>query len=269
MKCPIVTDLQKVAAALEDVGPGLSIEVIHLVLRAGEIARHGVDQLLDPANAGGWEAFRYRVRTLRQELLLHGWTPDNHKGASLVVSPDKKKQIWIMVGDETTGLTGTPTTFRKKGPTFQELVERNRQLFLGPEFAPTEEDERDLDAALAARETWVLLVHNFLEMQDGQRHAIVRAEFSLAKAMNGARPTDWHARYKIPELLVELPKTDAADFMQGDDLEIPVVRKQDVASDSEILLASAFQNEAINDDDVQVPVTPVGDASDNSISDQG
>ncbi len=212
----LITDLAEVATALLGIGPGLTIDLIHAVLRAGEAARTDVDSYLEPVNAAGWEQFRGRVKSVRQELLGFGWTPEAYRGASLVVSPDKQRQLWLMIGTDTTGQDGNATTLRPRGPAFKRCVDRN-QMLLFPELEPAEVE----DEAAVLRETWVLLVHRRVVEREGELFVIMQTEVSLAKSLSNRRPNDWHARYGIPEL--ELPAAGRMDFTQGDDFEVPVI----------------------------------------------
>lgn len=264
MSKKIVTNVEEVAAALQNIGPGLTIELIHVVLRAGETARGDVDSYLDPVNAGGWEQFRFRVRSLRGELLPFGWTPEGYRGASLVVSPDKRRQIWIMVGDETTGQNGNPTTLRPKGPAFEALVEGNQLLLFPMESdEPVEDVEENAEADL--RETWVLLVHRRVVDREGELFVVMQAEVSLAKSMNNRRPDDWHARFRIPDLELPLLEQKPMDFTEAEDVEVPVVRK-DVA-DADVPAAEHEAETGTDDNDVDVNVQRSEPSMDDAASD--
>jgi hypothetical protein len=146
--------------------PGLTEEVLIDALRAGEALRAEAT-LLDAPTRGGSGAYFEKVRSLRVQLIPHGWTYSNARGFCTVISPDGGHAIAVATGTEGTGdVRRTPETARAMGPATAERIATNVvQLGLF---------DVDGDAPVQPL-TWLLLSHR-ARHREGDR---IFAELSL------------------------------------------------------------------------------------------
>jgi hypothetical protein len=192
---------------------GVSLEAIQRALLAGQSAR-GLCSPNDPPFIPGTEAWRFVVRTLRDELLPLGWLKSDRGNYSLVFHEARQINIVVATGDnQTRRWPGTPKTRSLKGLYTEAAVARNlNQYELFPE---TIADELKEIAAILRFPVWVLLI-NITEEE-------IRAEFSLPTAIDGAI-VDWSERIFIPDF--EGPDSGAmTDDDFGTDFDVPVHRK--------------------------------------------
>ena len=147
----------------------------------------------DPPNLPGTIFWGTAVRYLRDELLPLGWTKDDPRNYSLVISPDGAKGISVATGTEDTGNPSPlarPTTKSPKGTATIEAVENNAaqlELALGdiPARPMPLPDRREPP-----------LVYIFLIRID---RGEVFAELSLPLTMGSdGRPLLWRERIVIP-----------------------------------------------------------------------
>lgn len=224
---------QSVNEQLAAFGPGLTEEVLRQVVAQGEGARHRVHKF-DPPGAGGWEAYRTRIRTARMVLFPFKWVPNDELGCAMVRNPAGNRRILIARGNEKTGLENElPTTFYKKGYVLRQATRRNAQLsFDGPGFVSELEEqhpEGEENGDDVVMETWVLLVYTdeFLDKDAGKKRIRVRWELSMPIAWEGDRPSDWE-RINLPEFPIEfaLTEDELPDFASEDDLDIELKKKE-------------------------------------------
>lgn len=169
-------------------------------------------------------AYFERVRVLRDQLLLRGWTKMCLGGSELVVSPDKLHSIVVSSGDENTGSEiNDPQTKWPKGVRIQEATFRNSIQFdmldqLGLEATPIETKTLKEGAAKFA---WILLVNS-----DNKK---LKIELSLpvGELVDG-RPSSWAERIILPIV----PLDDETDSITpsttpepGPEFEIEVTRR--------------------------------------------
>lgn len=215
-------DPEETRARLARVGPGLSEELLHAVVRAGRYARQRATALHPPLT-GPFNAYSDATYTLRVQLWPHGWKPCNKNGYPRTVSADRKVGIAVASGDENTGVDGVfPTTTSTKGACTERAVLRNQRT-LFEDLAPADREAWEGPGSSAAgkdERTWILLVH---DAEDE-----TRIELSLPNDYDeGAkRPTGWADRI----ILRPLPHDDNTDDHDsgpdgGLDFDVPVTRR--------------------------------------------
>ena len=150
----------------------------------------------DPPLIPGITAWGRVVRSLREGLILKGWSRSDEGNYSLVIGPEGNIAIATATGDEYTGDPfSNPATKSTKGPRTQSAVEFNSlQLVLFPDFQlPPSGDD--------GKATWILLQHfDFLKKE-------VRIELSLPISYSG-RVDGWAERI----ILSSLPFDPASDI---------------------------------------------------------
>lgn len=192
---------------------GLSEPPLMRSVRAGYLSR--ISRTANDAPiAAGFYHWNETLRTLRDELVLLGWTRVDEQMFSTILSPDGKIAISVSSGDEATGdPRGYPKTKRDKGPRTADAIDVNvGQLDFfkpTPEPAPVEELE-----CL----TYVLLFHaNATEL---------RAELSLPVSMDENDHIDnWRERIilRSQPLDPEGSTLPTPDF--GPEIDIDVQRR--------------------------------------------
>jgi hypothetical protein len=157
-------------------------------VRQGEEARMQATAF-DPLIAAGLDAYRYRVRALRERFCIPGgWTVLRNDGLELMLSPSGKSAIMTRAGDSGVGLWDAhPQPLNEVGGSTRAALARNQNLYLDPSWMNVETDEPQL----SKYELWMLLVHR---SQD-----LVRAELSLSTGLNRDAPS-WRTRILLPEI---------------------------------------------------------------------
>jgi hypothetical protein len=136
---------------LQQLGPGLNVQVLLGAVEVGTAAYAGTTANHPPFFGGMWR-FAEIVRNLREELLPEGWGRSDRRNFSTVLSPDRRVAIAVAQGDESTGdADKTPTTRYAKGVTVQEAVDGNRLL---PFYEVDDLADSELEPQLI---TWILL----------------------------------------------------------------------------------------------------------------
>ena len=194
---------------------GLTQEVFTRAIQAGFVERLN-SVAADPTTAAGFDAWRYTVRVLRQELEERGWRLDNPRNLPLAIRDDLRVNMTISSGDILTGINGKeqPKSKNPRGEMFKAAIDRNiDQVPLLPEMLT---DAESLYYLTFQYPTWVLLIH----FED----EAIRAELSLPITQDGEdRLSGWKHRIILD---VPLPGeehvTDIHD--DGDDDIVPEVR---------------------------------------------
>lgn len=176
---------------------GLSVPLLLDVVRQGEYARAEATEH-DPLNAAGTDAYRYRVRALRDGLCPDGWTKEHVCGLELTKSPCGRHAVITRGGDLGVGLRDAyPQPAGRIGEMTVGAVEDNSSLLLDANWmnaTPKNDGASDDEAS----QTWMLLVYR------SPGGDIVRAELSLPSAveetLTGTRVLGWTERVLLPEL---------------------------------------------------------------------
>ncbi len=190
---------------------GIGLEAIQSAVKAGRAARLACTPN-DPPFIPGTEAWRFVVRTLREELLPKGWLKSDPGNYSLVTNEARKLNVVVASGDNLTSIyPGTPKTKSLKGLYTEAAVAlNNRQDDLFPDTVAQE--LRDV-AAILNHPVWVLLIY----ITDDEW----RAELSLPSDVDG-QIYDWKERIFIPD---DEFSEAGSDHEFGPDIDVPVVRK--------------------------------------------
>jgi hypothetical protein len=196
---------------------GVSIEALQRAVAEGHSAR-----ILCTSNDApfipGTEAWRFTLRTLREELGPLGWRNADPGNFSLVINDKRRINIVVASGDAAVRLSHlTPRTKALKGLYTEAATVRNRvEGDLFPETLP--EEVRRVAASLEFP-TWILLVY----ITDEE----YRAELSLPDEMEEGNIVSWVERIFIPDrsdpLGGRLAEPSAPDA--GPDIDVPVRRK--------------------------------------------
>src|SRR5260370_16089255 len=168
---------------------GVSVEALINALRAGHVARLSCTDNDLPFIAGT-EAWRFVVRTLRDELLSKGWRKADPANYSLVISDIRKINIGVASGDAfTRDSRVTPTTKSPKGLYTEAVTIRNR--YEEPDLFPATLPEPLRRAAIILEyQTWILLVY----ITDDE----FRAELSLPNEIKDDQIVSWYERIFVP-----------------------------------------------------------------------
>ncbi|AIK40950.1 MULTISPECIES: hypothetical protein [Hyphomicrobiales] len=192
----------------------VSVEAVVRAVLAGHTARLNCTDN-DPPFIPGTEAWRFVVRTLRDELLPLGWRKDDPSNYSLVINDSSQINIVVASSDAMTCMShGSPRTKSLKGLyTEAAVLKNNLETDMFPE---TVEAELRKAATILSYPTWMLLIH----IEDD----VCRAELSLPSAFDERNVTSWEERIFIP-----LPDSNGGlpveDPIDNPDIDVPVTRK--------------------------------------------
>jgi hypothetical protein len=195
---------------------GVSIEALIKALQAGHVARLSCTDN-DPPFIAGTEAWRFVVRTLRDELLSKNWRKADPANYSLVISDARKINIGVATGDSfTRDSRGTPTTKSPKGLYTEAATIRNRyeEPDLFPETLP---ENLRRAATILEYQTWILLI--FITDEE------LRAELSLPNEIEDDQIVSWYERIFIPDESDDPGASVRPIEDSGPDIDVPVRRK--------------------------------------------
>jgi len=189
---------------------GLSGVALEEVVLKGEYARAEHTQH-DPINAGGLDAYRYRVRGFRDVYCNLGWTIHRDRGLELTRSPCGTMSVLTRAGDEGVGFRDSfPQPRSLVGETTRDVVEA-ATLQLDPNWLNVPK----VVPGLASPSIWMLLV-----ARDGD---LVRSELSLPSGFDADGLVDaWIERILLPSINMADPT--ANDSMPVDEIDVPIVR---------------------------------------------
>lgn len=191
---------------------GLDLDTVLEVVRIGERVRaEATDN--DPLTAASVDAYRYRVRALRDSYPQ--WTVDRPQNVELTVSPDGTRSILTRAGDAGVGIRDAdPQPKKELGRGTSALVGSELLLF-GPEWLQAQHVTRP------EHETWMLLVY--------ASPTVIRAELSLGIETDDAgRVSRWFERIILPELDPNdlSPRPSRMEETDAFAPDVPVTRKR-------------------------------------------
>lgn len=194
---------------------GIAVEALQAALQAGTAARLACTEN-DPPFIPGTEAWRFVVRTLREELLPKGWRKSDPGNYSLVSNDERKVSIVVASGDDLTRVyPGSPRTRSLKGLYTEAAIVRNTyQYDLFPETLT--ERLREV-AAVLEYPVWILLI----QITDEE----TRAELSLPNEIDDGVIVSWAERIFIPDDEPGEGGGKKYDDDIGPDFDVPVVRR--------------------------------------------
>lgn len=199
--------------ALDSLGPGLNVALVHDALRDGEASANSCTSN-DPTILPGLLRWARTIRGLRDRLASFGWKRCNVRGLPTVVSPDGTVAITVSTGDEGTGTDGLARTKYPKGAAALFAVIANQLVFEAEGFEITPLD--DISTDTKDRATWYLLF-----IKDGDE---IRAELSLPSGIGGSGHVEgFVTRYRLPPL--DLSEKELQRAADEPDIEIHVARK--------------------------------------------
>lgn len=192
---------------------GLDEERILEAVRRGLTARQTCTPF-DPPSFPGYLQWAQTHRALRELLVGRGWTPDDSRNFSRVVSPDATVAITVATGDENTGTIGLnePHTKYPKGSQTDLAIEVNvEQLTIWPTDVAPPAGRRSRQA------TWMLLVAT-------TRHE-VRSELSCPSGQDeSGRVVAWSDRIPLPPIERDEIAVRNGDDASPPDIDVPVER---------------------------------------------
>ncbi len=190
---------------------GLSLVGLEEVVRRGENARAEATAN-DPVNAPGWDAYRYRVRALRDIYATGGWERRTQEGLELLWRSDAKVAVVTRSGTEGVGVArGVPQPSRSVGDSTRHAAAA-AQLAFDPSWLNRRTLPKD-DVRL-----YMLLVYSSL--------CVVRSELSLPSGVDDdGLVAGWVERILLPDLdLAEPPVVREAPPLAP--IDVPVARKR-------------------------------------------
>lgn len=195
---------------------GVALEALQRAIAAGHANRITSTEN-DPPFIPGTFGWSFTVRTLRDELVPHGWRKSDPSNFSIITNDKRGVNIVVESGDAATRMSHmTPRTKSLKGLFMEAVTVRNN--IEGDFFPETLSEELRRAAAVLEYPTWVLLAH----ITDDE----YRGELSLPDLMDGKQIVSWKERIFIPDTddpfgAVSLPSEDDL----GPDIDVPVRRK--------------------------------------------
>lgn len=194
---------------------GVALEALQRAILAGHAARITCTEN-DPPFIPGTYGWSYTVRTLRDELVPHGWRKADPNNFSLVINDKRKINIVVESGDEATRIGHlTPRTKSLKGIFMEAVTLRNRiETDLFPESLS--EDVRRA-AAILEYPTWVLLIY----ITDDE----YRGELSLPDKIENNQIVSWKERIFIPDGDEPFGQRSVEPSVEGPDIDVPVRRR--------------------------------------------
>ncbi len=201
----------EVRAKLREIG--LPREVAVRAAQAGFVEKSNAN-IFDPKTAGGWDAWRYPTRVLREALFALGGRLEDPRNLPLVVLDEHRTIFTVSSGDQQTGaLFGPePKTKNEKGSVLKAVIEKDfRQAdLLG--------DPLEIEKFVQTREypIWILLLHI--------TQSSIQAEVSCPKSLDSSGQIDeWHERIILDVLPPDSISDDIPDDDSGPDI-LPSVR---------------------------------------------
>jgi hypothetical protein len=169
---------------------GISVDAIITALSAGQLARLSCTDN-DPPFIPGTEAWRFVVRTLREELIPTGvWRKADPGNFSLIINDARKINVTVASGDALTRcLNGSPKTRHLKGAYTEAVIIRNKHV--GGLFPEMISEELRVAISLLEHPTWILLIY----ITDEE----IRAELSYPDEIEGGQIVSWKERIFIPD----------------------------------------------------------------------
>jgi hypothetical protein len=168
---------------------GVSVEALIRALQAGHLARLSCTDN-DPPFIPGTEAWRFVVRTLREELLPKGYRKADPANYSLVINDERQINIVVASGDALTRIAhGNPKTKHLKGLFTEAVIMRNK--LEGGLFPELISEELRIAVSILEYPTWILLIY----ITDDE----VRAELSFPDEIQDGQIVSWKERIFVPD----------------------------------------------------------------------
>lgn len=195
---------------------GVALEALQRAVAGGHAGRIGSTDN-DPPFIPGTLAWSYTVRTLRDELVPHGWKKSDPGNFSLVTNEKRRINIVVASGDAMVRKKYAPRTKSIKGLYTEAATIRNR--IDSDLFPETLSDELKRVAVALEYPTYILLVY----ITDDE----YRAELSLPDDMEDGQIVSWKERIFIPDVEDDFSTRTVplSPDIPGPDIDVPVRRK--------------------------------------------
>jgi hypothetical protein len=205
----VYSEIEEVRRRLKELG--LTLEGLQEVVRQGEYARaEATDH--DPVTAEGGDAYRYRVRALRDTFCPVGWTKHVEGGLEMIRTSDGSRAVITRGGNADVGVKGThPQPNRALGGSTKKAV-GGGTLMLDPNWFNRGSSSRP------SRELFMLLVH--------RRGDVAQSELSLPSEVDDGQVATWLERVLLPNLNLGGDEAIGRPPLHVDPIDVPLRRKQ-------------------------------------------
>ena len=206
----------EVSARLRQLGIP-SVDLLVKSIKAAHTARSWCTEN-DPPFIHGTEAWRFGLRTLREELTALGeWRINDIGNFSLVFNDTVGINIAVATGDEITGCNYGPLILPKtrsiKGLYTEAVIQRN--IVEGDLFPDTIPQSVICKARILNYPTWTFLIYT-------TKHE-ARGELSYAADIERGDITEWRERILLPVIDIDpAAMHDQSDDDSGPDLDVSV-----------------------------------------------
>jgi hypothetical protein len=195
---------------------GVSVEALIKALQAGHLARLSCTDN-DAPFIRGTEAWRFVVRTLREELLPKGCRKADPNNFSLIISDARKWNIAVASGDTLTrNKSGDPKTKHLKGLFTEAVTIRNHHI--GGLFPDDIPEEVRVAISILEYPTWILLIN----ITDDE----IRAELSYPDKIEDGQIVSWKERIFIPDSADDAGRSRKPIEDTETDIDVPVRRRK-------------------------------------------
>lgn len=213
---PVVIHEQSFDARRRLAELGVSLEAVLKSLQAGHLARVSCTDN-DPPFIPGTEAWRFVVRTLREELIPKGYRKADPHNFSLIISDARKLNLAVASGDAMTrNRGGDPKTKHLKGLFTEAVTIRNRHI--GGLFPEDISEEVRTAISVLEYPTWILLIY----ITDEE----VRAELSYPDQIEDGQIVSWKERIFIPDSADDTGNKRKPVEDTEPDIDVPVRRRK-------------------------------------------
>lgn len=203
---------------LQELGPGLIVELLLEVIRRGQQAGRWATKS-HPVFYEGTTIYCVTNGELREALSYHAWKIENPDNVPLIVSPDGSVRITAMEGDHNTGQLQAPSTRRPRRAAGIRIVRWNAQLWLLEDVADPDGDDRQSEDDGA---TWFLLFYR------PKGNDTVYSELSHPlKVSDGGAVKEYSERLILPtiDLLDGHRESRNEDDDTTPEVDVPVTRR--------------------------------------------
>ena len=195
---------------------GLTVEGLVEAVRQGEMAAAEATRH-DPPTAGGYDRWRYTVRSLRDTYCPTGeWVAREENGLPLLESEDKARVVIVRPGDEGVGDPSmVPRLRRAPGEAISNRTKTNHlaQLPLSASWFNQQLPKSQ------GPQTWFLMT--------AKKGDIIYAELSLGYGDIGPGGSpSWMERIILPTTLLGEPPPSATQRPEAEDVDVQVSRKR-------------------------------------------
>jgi hypothetical protein len=195
-----------------------SVDILTKAVKAAHTARSWCTEN-DPPFIHGTEAWRFGLRTAREELIATGeWRKDDIGNFALIINDTVGINVMVATGDENTGRkwVAVPKTRSPKGLYTEAAILRN--VLKGDLFPETIPEAIVRKARVLEYPTWILLIYT--------TKYEARGELSYAADIDDGEIVEWRERIILPDIEIDpTVRNQSDDNDSGPDLDVDVTLK--------------------------------------------